>query len=350
MSVFHENMLIGASGQVAAGGISRSIRLNAPDSAYLSRTPASAGNRKTWTWAGWVKKIKNNSADEQTLLGGLSTANNNPRTTFYFDVTTDALVFDSYNTSFDIQLKTTAVFRDPSAWMHVVLAVDTTQATAANRVKIYINGIQLDTFSTSTYPSQNFDTHINAAAAQFVGSFRSNTGFFNGYLADIYFIDGQALDPTSFTETDATTGQLVPKAYTGSYGTNGFHLEFADNSSNTATTLGKDTSGNGNNWTPTNLSVTAGAGNDSLVDVPTSSGTDTGVGVRLGGTIAHGTRWTRDQASPWQMGTLTQLLQQQTTWCAALLPCRAQESGISSLFLVLFLERDLLLLASHLAL
>jgi hypothetical protein len=106
----------------------------------------------------------------------------------------------------------------------------------------------------------------------------------NGYLADIYFIDGQALTPSSFTETDATTGQLIPKAYTGSYGTNGFHLEFADNSSNTATTLGKDTSGNGNNWTPNNLSVTAGAGNDSVIDVPTNgSQTDTGVGGEVRG-------------------------------------------------------------------
>jgi hypothetical protein len=102
----------------------------------------------------------------------------------------------------------------------------------------------------------------------------------DGYLADIHFIDGQALTPTSFGAFDATTGVWNPIAYSGSYGTNGFHLPFSDNSAATATTLGKDTSGNGNNWTPNNLSVTAGAGNDSLVDSPTngtaSSGGDAG--------------------------------------------------------------------------
>jgi hypothetical protein len=229
-----------------------------------------------------VKKCKNASGNELTLLGGLSTANNNPRTNLYYDVSTDVLVFDSYNTSFDIQLKTNAVFRDNSAWAHVVLTVDTTQATSTNRVKLYVNNVE-QTFGTTTYPSPSFDTHINAAAAQFIGSFRANTGFFDGYLAEVHFIDGAALTPSSFTETDATTGQLIPKTYTGSYGTNGYKLTFSDNSNNTAATLGADTSGNGNNWTPNNLSVIAGAGNDSLVDTPTNSGTDTGVGGEVRG-------------------------------------------------------------------
>jgi hypothetical protein len=109
---------------------------------------------------------------------------------------------------------------------------------------------------------------------------------FSGYLAEVFFIDGQALTPSSFTEVSATTGQLIPLAYTGTYGTNGFQLKFADNSAATAATLGADTSGNGNNWTPNNLSVTAGAGNDSLVDTPTSYGTDTGVGGEVRGNYA----------------------------------------------------------------
>jgi hypothetical protein len=166
-----------------------------------------------------------------------------------------------------------------------VVAYDTTQVTSSNRVKIYVNGLQITL--SGTYPSQDFQTDFNNTVIHAIGSRTDDGGLpasaANHYLADIYFIDGQALTPSSFTETDATTGQLVAKAYTGSYGTNGFHLEFADNSSNTATTLGKDTSGNGNNWTPNNLSVTAGAGNDSLVDVPTSSGTDTGVGGEVRG-------------------------------------------------------------------
>jgi hypothetical protein len=184
----------------------------------------------------------------------------------------------------DMDLRTSQVFRDPSSWGHLVFAVDTTQATASNRVKIYWNGTQITAFSTSTYPTQNFDTRLNTTSAHGIGRAGSyNAQYFSGYLADIYFIDGQALTPSSFTETDATTGQLIPKAYTGSYGTNGFRLTFADNSAATATTLGKDAAGS-NNWTPNNLSVTAGAGNDSLVDVPTNGAqTDTGVGGEVRG-------------------------------------------------------------------
>jgi hypothetical protein len=165
--------------------------------------------------------------------------------------------------------------------------VDTTQATAANRILLYVNGDQVSAFSTSSDTSPSFDTAVNTTTAHRLGNGVDSGGglasYFDGYLANIHFIDGQALTPSSFTETDATTGQLIPKTYTGSYGTNGFNLLFADNSSNTASTLGKDTSPNGNNWTPNNLSVTAGAGNDSLVDSPTNYGTDTGVGGSVRG-------------------------------------------------------------------
>ncbi len=273
MSVFHENMLIGSSGQgaPAAAGISRSLRFNSSDSAYLSRTPASAGNRRTWTWAGWVKR---SGLDTYTILSQASTDG------FRFS-NTNAL--EGYG---NFSFNTAAVFRDTAAWYHVVVAIDTTQATNTNRIKLYVNGV-LQSFSSASYPTQNTDTLFNSTNVHYVGTFSGLSQLFSGYLADIYFIDGQALDPSSFTETDATTGQLIPKAYTGSYGTNGFHLEFADNSSNTATTLGKDTSGNGNNWTPNNLSVTAGAGNDSLVDVPTNGAqTDTGVGGEVRGNYA----------------------------------------------------------------
>jgi len=200
-------------------------------------------------------------------------------------------VFDILNNNSggttNFRLTTTAVYRDYSSWMHVLLAIDTTQATASNRAKLYVNGTQVTAFSTATYPSQNTDLDCNGAIVHNIGREAARSNYYtNAYLADIYFIDGQALDPSSFTETDATTGQLVPKAFSGSYGTNGWHLDFADNSAATATTLGKDTSGNGNNWTPNNLSVTAGAGNDSLVDSPTNYGTDTGVGGEVRGNYA----------------------------------------------------------------
>jgi hypothetical protein len=202
---------------------------------------------------------------------------------FSFEFSSDNAVdlFD-YSGGYLWRLKTTQVFRDPSAWQHIVLSFDSTQGTSANRVKFYANGVQVETFSTATYPSSSFDSYVNATNAHGLGSFGAGvSNFFSGYLADIYFIDGQALTPSSFTETDATTGQLIPKAYTGSYGTNGFHLDFADNAS--TTTIGYDVAGS-NDWTANNLSVTAGAGNDSLVDVPTNGAqTDTGVGGEVRG-------------------------------------------------------------------
>jgi hypothetical protein len=179
-------------------------------------------------------------------------------------------------------LASTAVFRDTSAWMHLVLSVDTTQATASNRTKIYVNGAQITQFGSSTYPAQNYDTFINNNNIHYIGDRGAGSQPFDGYLADIHFIDGQALDPTSFGEFSATTGVWMPKAYTGTYGTNGFHLDFSNNAS--AAALGTDSSGQGNTWSVNNLSVTAGAGNDSLVDVPTNgSEVDTGSGGQVRG-------------------------------------------------------------------
>ena len=258
MSILNNSLLLGAPAGGAAGyGISRSLRFNSSDSAYLSRTPSSAGNRKTWTWAGWVKRSALSGSRQAIFVcadGGAS---------FYtgleFDASERITVYDSA-TSGAIARVTTAVFRDISSWYHILLSVDTTSATADNRVRLFVNGSEITVFTTKANPTQNADTYVNAAVAHSTGSWAPAAGlFFNGYLADIHFIDGQALDPSSFTEVSATTGQLIPKTYSGTYGTNGFWLKFADNSSNTATTLGVDSSGNGNNWTPNNLSVTGQA-------------------------------------------------------------------------------------------
>jgi hypothetical protein len=279
------NPLLLRSAAAAATGISRSLRFNSSDSAFLSRTPASAGNRKTWSFAAWVK-LGTNFSSRRMIFGGGSTANSIPNT--YIEITDSAeLGFDVFDgTNVVARVRTSALLRDPSAWYHIVCAVDTSQATASNRVKVYINGVQQTAFSTATYPSQDYQTGINTTQVQTLGRYPESslaTLYFDGLLADVHLIDSQALTPSSFTETDATTGQLIPKAYTGSYGTNGFRLTFADNSAATATTLGKDAAGS-NNWTPNNLSVTAGAGNDSLVDVPTNgSQTDTGVGGEVRG-------------------------------------------------------------------
>ena len=268
----------------ASGGyqISRSLRFNSADSAYLARTFPSAGNQKTWTWSAWLKLSafgslstffeRRTGLSDATIMSLLIGDGS-------FGTTKDALVVARY--SF-YNLITTQVFRDPSAWYHIVLNVDTTQATSSNRMKLYVNGQQITAFSSSTYPSLNEDLPINAAAAHDIG--RAN--FFNGYMTEVNFIDGQALTPSSFGQTNAQTGVWEPVAYSGSYGTNGFYLNFSDNSNTTAATLGKDYSGNGNNWTPNNFSVTAGAGNDSMVDTPTPYGVDTGAGGEVRGNYA----------------------------------------------------------------
>jgi hypothetical protein len=268
--------------------ISRSLRFNSADTAYLSRTPASAGNRKTWTWSVWIKRGKvvadadwrllesRPDSGTYTIFDIINTGSGTYPNTFRF--------IDNNGST----VQTTAVFRDPSAWYHIVLAVDTTQATASNRIKIYVNNVQITSFVASTYPTQNLDMQINTTNEQVIGRDPTSGGsaYYDGLITETYLIDGSQLTPSSFGETNAQTGVWQPKAYSGSYGTNGFYLNFSDNSNTTAATLGKDYSGNGNNWTPNNFSVTAGAGNDSLVDSPTSYGTDTGVGGTVRGNYA----------------------------------------------------------------
>jgi hypothetical protein len=176
--------------------------------------------------------------------------------------------------SYQFHKITTAVFRDPSAWYHIVFVYDTTLATAADRCQVWVNGIRQTAFSTSIDPSLNLVTYYKTGTLYpHIGGENRNASSvntpFDGYLTEINFIDGQALTPSSFGETNPVTGVWSPKKYIGTYGTNGFYLNFSDNSNNTAATIGKDYSGNGNNWTPNNISVTAGVTYDSMLDVPT---------------------------------------------------------------------------------
>jgi hypothetical protein len=180
---------------------------------------------------------------------------------------------------------TTTLFRDYTAWFHVVLSVDTTQAVSTDRIRVWVNGVQQTLTTVGTIPALNAQGYVNAAAEHRVGrDVANNTYNVNGYIAEVHFVDGQALTPSSFGQLDAY-GEWQPISYVGTYGTNGFKLNFSDNSAATATTLGKDQAGT-NNWTPVNLSVTAGAGNDSYVDSPTSYGTDTGIGGEVRGNYA----------------------------------------------------------------
>jgi len=229
---------------------------------HVSETLASDPSRKTWTWAGWVKRtVKNTSTDQMLFTGGTT----NSATGFLaldFN-SSDKLRLSSATTNL---LLTTAVYRDASAWMHIVLTFDSTQGANADKAKLYVNGSEVTTFDTDGRSGiSNQDYGINQAAAHEIGraSLGSNK-YLDGYLADVHFIDGQALDPTSFGEFD-DNGVFQPIEYTGTYGTNGFHLDFSDNS--TAAALGTDTSGNGNTWTVNNIT----ASEYRVIDAPTLS-------------------------------------------------------------------------------
>jgi len=266
MSVIGSNILAGASGQ---GGyfLTNSLRFRSSASAYLNRTPASATNQKTWTWSGWVKRGTLGTYNFGLIF--CDTGSNANKNEFGF-FNTDSLFFEYTNGGItQADLKTTQVFRDPSAWYHIVLAVDTTQATASNRIKMYVNGSQITSFSASTYPSQNTDMYINSTNVHDIGRGNRNSGaiYLDAYLTELNFIDGQQLTPSSFGETSATTGVWIPKKFSGTYGTNGFYLPFTNTTS--TSTLGNDFSGNSNTWTVNNISLTAGSTYDSMTDVPT---------------------------------------------------------------------------------
>ena len=264
----------GAASVTGFGGLSKlgyllrnSLRFRDSVSAYLNRTPASASNLRTWTWSGWVKRGTLGSNDGLFSAGTSFGTNNDNIQTITF-TSGDALLFVSeVSGSSQFNLTTSQLFRDPAAWYHIVVAFDTTQGTSSNRIKLYVNGSQVTAFSTSTYPSPNYDGWINSANAHRIGNRVSPD--FDGYMAEINFVDGLQLDASSFGKTDPVTGQWIPKKFGGAYGTNGFYLNFTDASAATAAAIGKDSSGNGNNWTPNNISVTAGVTYDSMTDVPT---------------------------------------------------------------------------------
>jgi len=259
--VFNNNLLLGAAG--AAGGytIDQSIRFNDNDSAYLSRTPGSAGNRKTWTFSSWVKRANLFNGSVPQII--FSAANGSTLDfIMQFGQSDDTLRISDYSSGSASNLITTQLFRDPSAWYHFVLQYDTTQATSSDRMKLYVNGTQVTAFGTASYPSLNYDSAVNNNLAHNIsrGAYSAN-GYFDGYQAEINFIDGTALDASSFGKVDSTTGQWVPIAYTGSYGTNGFYITGEDSAD-----LGADYSGNGNNFTSSGLATT-----DQMLDTPTDN-------------------------------------------------------------------------------
>ena len=253
----------------ALGGqlVSGSLKFDGTKSQYLTRTPSSTGNRRTFTWSGWIKRSGLDASNNaHVFFDSRDSASQTIEFTFGF-LTNNNFYLDSTDSG---RIRTNALFRDVSAWQHWVIAVDTTQATSSNRIKIYINGSQVTSFAQENYPSQNYETAINNQYLHSIGRY-NNGGRHDGYMAEINFIDGFQYDPSYFGETNVLTGQWNPKKYVGSYGTNGFYLNFSDNSGTTATTLGKDSSGNGNNFTPSGFSVADGIDGDSFADTPTNN-------------------------------------------------------------------------------
>ena len=248
----------------ASGGynITNSLRFNAGSTDYLTRTPSVAGNRRTWTYSCWIKKLRNDTVELGNYTALLTAGNDG--TEFYFLQDTGQLRFYYYAGGYVARVDTVAYFRDLSAWYHIVLSIDTTQATDTNRIKIYVNGV-LQTLTSTTYPAQNTQMDVNNTSGNNIGRYSGALPYDlrNGhyYLADAYLIDGQALTPTSFGETDEDTGIWKPKAYTGTYGTNGFYLQFKNSAS-----LGTDSSGNGNTFTVNNLTSI-----DQTTDTPTNN-------------------------------------------------------------------------------
>ena len=245
--------------------IERSLKFHDGDSAYLSRTPGSAGNRKTFTFSCWFKRSTLGTQSGAFLKAGASSSNY-----FKINIANDhkLYVLATISGGYTEYWRSAQLFRDIAGWTHLVLRWDTTQATAADRVRVYINGTQMGTSSYSA-PSQDLDGFVNDTNQHEIGASTVNSQYWDGYIAEVNLVDGLSLDPSSFGFLGGQTNVWLPRRYTGSYGTNGFRLDFNDNSSTAA--LGIDKSPNGNDFTANNFSVSAGVGNDSVIDSPTNN-------------------------------------------------------------------------------
>jgi len=218
--------------------VANSLRFNSGSSDSLSRTPSSASNRRTFTFSSWIKR------SALTNFFSIFNGGTSGSIEYFLWWNDDTLAFSNFNAG-DFIVRTNAKFRDVSAWYHLVLSVDSTQGTAANRIKIYVNGVQETSLAQSSYPSQNYDFEINNNVIQYVG--HNSYNYMNGYMAETILVDGTQLAPTSFGVTNSD-GVWTPIIYTGTFGTNGFNLQFED-----AAALGTDSSPNGNTFTVNNL-------------------------------------------------------------------------------------------------
>jgi hypothetical protein len=259
-------IVLGGNGAVAYN-LTRSLRFRASATSYLSRTPAASSNQSVWTWSAWVKRGK--LGVTQTLFSAYSASNYQT----YINFTSgDNLQFNNFWGTDNENLITTQVFRDPSAWYHIVVNVNLTAGTYQNAIQMFVNGVQITAFSTTTFTNAFNAGAINGAFPHAIGQYATqSTNYSDLYLAEVNFVNGQQLTPPYFGSTNSA-GVWQPIKYSGAYSTNGFYLPFTDNSALTTSSnvgLGKDFSGNSNYWTTNNISITAGVTYDSMTDVPT---------------------------------------------------------------------------------
>jgi hypothetical protein len=245
--------------------IDNSCRFNDDDVPVLTRTNvASVTDAKIWTFSCWFKRGNLTLSVYRVLLGGYDDASG-AQGIFAFDAAADTFEWQIMNAAasgYDSDLLTNAVYRDPTAWYHLVVLLDTTQGTPADRNRVYINGVA-QTFTGTSFSSENFasDRTNLASKAQYLASWVNTSYGLDGYMAEAHFLDGTVAEATAFGETNSD-GVWVPKKYTGgSYGNNGFYLDFASSGD-----LGNDVSGNNNDFTSTNLAAA-----DQMLDTPTNN-------------------------------------------------------------------------------
>ena len=252
---------VGAAGTTSSGyEVDNSLRYNQNDDCLI-KTFGSGGNRKKFTFSLWVKLSGRGTGNNNGLLVAGTSGNDEGTIKFSPDVI-DWTEYDSGTASVIGRLTTNQLFRDYSAWSHLVFVWDSGNATAGNRMRIYHNGSEITSFSTDTNPSLNYDAQINNNVLHNIGRQSwNNSGDYNGYMSEVCFIDGQALDPTSFGEFDEDSGIWKPIDVSGlTFGTNGFYLDFEDSSA-----LGNDANGS-NNFTVNNLTLI-----DQSTDTPTNN-------------------------------------------------------------------------------
>jgi len=256
MSTVAKKVIMGSGAVAEPYVINQSLMFNEGTDDSMGRTFSSGGSRTTWTYSTWFKRVNGGSIGNQ-LLGYTDGGGPWKQSTINVNQAGAIQIADDKGGT-STNVATTRLLRDPASWLHIVVALDTTQGTAANRVKIYVNGVQETSFSTASYPGQNAQPYFNAAVLHTIAL--GNTYNCSQYLAETHFIDGIVKTPSDFGETNSVTGQWIAKEYDGSYGTTGFYLRMASGA------IGADSSTNSNTFSTTNLSNA-----NVLTDSPTNN-------------------------------------------------------------------------------